>query len=403
MVGDLLAGVGDTAQARDGFDRLAIARSNGGSAGDCGVDVLQLQQAEGSLHLVHLAVDTNGDDVGFAIKAEVFQIVDVALGLGIRADDGTALKGVEDLGRMEAEHREITVVEHAAAVTLDTEGVGSVVDDLEVVAVCDALDGLDIAGVAIAVHRQDGDALRSDGCFDLGRVEIEGARLNVDEDRGDVVPEQRVRSGDEGVRGRDDLAGDAQGLERGDQREGAIGEECQVLDAEVVTQGLFELLVKRAVVGEKLAVPDLLQEGDEVLQRGQMRLGDVEGVRHYCSPGQGLKTFVFVSVIMRCHINAQKSAQFLPFIRILKVACKKSASFMSLKKFFHFSVVKPINIFVMLPHIHQLHNLASAQRVFRSFINQSSIQEIIILVLAPVHLAVTKGSAYYIAMRMSAH
>lgn len=55
-----------------------------------------------------------------------------------------------------------------------------------------------------------------------------------------------------------------------------------MLDAQVVTQGPFQLLVEGAVVGEDPAVPDLLEQGDEVLQWGQVGLGDVNGlVYHY--------------------------------------------------------------------------------------------------------------------------
>lgn len=132
MLGDLLALVGGDAQARDGVDGLMAARGDGGAAVEHVVDVLKLQQAEGGLHLVHLAVDAGGDHAGFAIKAEVFQVVDMALGLGVGSDDGAALDGVEHLGAVEAEHRKVAVVENAASVALDAEGVGGVVDDLEV-------------------------------------------------------------------------------------------------------------------------------------------------------------------------------------------------------------------------------------------------------------------------------
>ena len=148
----------------------------------------------------------------------------MTLGLGIRANDGATLKGVEDLGGVEAEHREVTVVKNASAVALDSEGMGGVVDNLEVVAIGDALDRLDVTWIAVAVYRQNGGGLRGDGRFDLGWVEVEGARLNVDEDRGNAVPEQRMGGGDERVRSSNNLTGDAQGLECCNQRYGVPAE-----------------------------------------------------------------------------------------------------------------------------------------------------------------------------------
>ena len=46
-------------------------------------------------------------------------MVDTQLGLGVRADDGAALKGVEDLGGMKAQHRQVAMTQYAAAVVLN--------------------------------------------------------------------------------------------------------------------------------------------------------------------------------------------------------------------------------------------------------------------------------------------
>ena len=42
-------------------------------------------------------------------EAEVLQVVDALLGLGVGADDGAALEGVEHLGGVEAQHRQVAV------------------------------------------------------------------------------------------------------------------------------------------------------------------------------------------------------------------------------------------------------------------------------------------------------
>ena len=85
-----------------------------------GVDVLQLQQAEGGVDLAHLAVDAGRDHRDLVDEAEVLQVVDALLGLGIGADDGAALEGVEDLGGVEAQHRQVAVPQHAAALASRT-------------------------------------------------------------------------------------------------------------------------------------------------------------------------------------------------------------------------------------------------------------------------------------------
>ena len=128
----------------------------------------------------------------------------------------------------------------------DAEGVRSVVDHLEVVGVGDSLDRIDVARMAVAVHRHDRRRVRRDRRLDPCWIEVERLRVDVDEHRLDAVPEQRVRRGDERERRRDHLARDAQRLQRRHQRDRAIGEQRDVLDPEVFAQRRLELLVERA-------------------------------------------------------------------------------------------------------------------------------------------------------------
>ena len=56
-------------------------------------------------------------------------------------------KVLEHLGGMKAQDRQIAVAQDAAGFPIaHTEGVGCVVDDSQVVVVCDFLNGIDIAG-----------------------------------------------------------------------------------------------------------------------------------------------------------------------------------------------------------------------------------------------------------------
>ncbi|MOA46255.1 hypothetical protein D3C78_1687460 [compost metagenome] len=80
---------------------------------------------------------------------------------------------------------------------------------------------------------------------------------------------------DEGVRRGDDLARHAQCLQRRQQGNGAVVEERDVLDTEVVGKSSFQFLVHRPAIGEDLVLPDVLQIGEELIQRRQIGLGDV--------------------------------------------------------------------------------------------------------------------------------
>jgi len=117
------------------------------------------------------------------------------------------------------------------------------------------------------VHRHDGRGLRGDGRFDARRIHIQGVRIDIDEHRLDAVPQQRMGGRDKRIRGGDDLAGDAQCLQRRNQCQRTVAEQGDMLDAQILAQFGFELLVKRAAIGQYPAVPDLLQIGDEVFQR----------------------------------------------------------------------------------------------------------------------------------------
>ena len=129
--------------------------------------------------------------------------------------------------------------------------------------------------MTVAVHRHDGGGLRRDGGFDLVGIEVERNRVDIHKYRLDTIPQQRVGGSHEGIRCSDDFARDAQGLQGGNKREGAIGEKRNVFDTQVVTKRLFKLLVKRAAIGQPLALPDLLQVGNEFFQWGQQWLRDL--------------------------------------------------------------------------------------------------------------------------------
>src|SRR5258708_22568207 len=140
--------------------------------------------------------------------------------------------------------------EHAASVRMSAECVRSVVDDLQIVVVGDLLDSVDIARMSVAVHRENRGWRRRDCRFDLRRVQVERVRVDINEDRLDTVPKQRVRGRNKRIRGGNDFARDTQRLQGGYQRERAIRKQRKVLYPKVVTQGFFGLVMKRAAVGQ---------------------------------------------------------------------------------------------------------------------------------------------------------
>lgn len=97
-------------------------------------------------------------------------MIDVLLCLDVRADNGSTLKCIEDLGCMKAEYGEISAIQNTVAILFYAEGMGGIVDDFKAMSVCDTLDAICIAWDAVAVHGQDSAGLWCDGCFDAPGV-----------------------------------------------------------------------------------------------------------------------------------------------------------------------------------------------------------------------------------------
>ena len=256
----------DTFDVGKGFP---ISLGDALAGGDGFVNELEVEQAVGGAHFVHFGVDAGGDDFCLAGEAEVFEIVDALLGFFVVAYEGAAFDGVVGLGGVEGEGGHVAGVEDAFAIDFDAEGVGGVVDDAKAVAVGDLLDGVDVAGVAVDMHGHDGGGFWGDGGFNLGGVETAGGGVDVDEDGADAVPPEGVGGGHETIGGGDHFAGDAEGLQGGDEGEGAVGEEGEEGHAEVGGEGGFEAVMVFAVVGDPLAVPDVAEEGLELVKVGE--------------------------------------------------------------------------------------------------------------------------------------
>lgn len=117
------------------------------------------------------------------------------------------------------------MTQQAAALGRNAEGMGSIVDDLEIIVVRNFLNGRHVAGLPVTMYWQDSRRLRGDRRLDLRRIEIERFRLDINEDRFNAIPQKRVRSSNKRIGRRDYLAGNAQCLQGSHQAQGAIGKQ----------------------------------------------------------------------------------------------------------------------------------------------------------------------------------
>ena len=228
---------GHVLEAGDSLDVLqpfAVQLRDMPPRGNCVVHMPEIQQAYRRAYLIHLAVDAGSHYRRLVREAEVLEVVDALLGLLVVHDERAALHGVVHLGGVEAQRGHVARVKYRFPIHLDAEGVRGVVDHLEPVLVGDLLNALHVAGLAVAVHRHDGSGLRSDGGLDLVRVHAAVRGVDVHEHGLYAVPPDRVGGGDEAERGRDDLARYPESLQRRDERQGAVSEEADIRDPEVL-------------------------------------------------------------------------------------------------------------------------------------------------------------------------
>ena len=200
----------------------------------CLVHLPKVQQAYRRAYLVHLAVDSRGHHRRLVREAEVLEVVDTLLGLLVVHYQRAALHGVVDLCGVEAKRGHVAGVQYRFSAHFDAESVRGVVYHLEPVIVGDLLDALHVAGLAVAVHRHDGRGLGGDGRLYLVGVHAAVRRVDVHEHRLYAVPPDRMGRGHETERRCDDLPSYSECLKSRDERQGAVGEEADIRDPEVL-------------------------------------------------------------------------------------------------------------------------------------------------------------------------
>ncbi|MNN36447.1 hypothetical protein D3C81_1503450 [compost metagenome] len=117
------------------------------------------------------------------------------------------------------------MIENADTILAHAKCMGGIVDDLQPVRIRHSLNALNVARYPVTVHRQDRGGGRRDRLFDPLGVEVLADRVDVHENRFEVVPEQRMRGSHKRIRGGDHFTGNAQRLQRRHQRQRAVAEQ----------------------------------------------------------------------------------------------------------------------------------------------------------------------------------
>lgn len=262
------------ANAGNVFEGFPVFLSSCLAARDGAVHLFQVQEPECGADFVHFAVDARSDNGRFVGKAKVFQIVNSLLGGFVVANQCAAFYRGVNLGGVETEGAHVARFQYGFTVHTHAECVCGIVNHLESVNVCNFLDSLGVAGRAVNMHGHDCRGVGRNGGLDFFGVNVACFFFYIYEYGLKAVPPDRVCCRHKTVRGGDDFARDAHGLQCGNQRQGAVGEQAKVFDAEVFRQGLFKFLVVVPVVGEPLAVPNILEHRDKVVKIWQQGRGD---------------------------------------------------------------------------------------------------------------------------------
>ena len=193
---------------------------------------------------------------------------------------------MEELGGVETEHAHVAEVADGPPPDGHTESVRRVVDERQFVAAGDVRQRIEFAGETVDVDGEDRRGPGSDGSLHRRGVQGEVIRLDVDEYGAYLVPVQRVGSGHESERGRDDFPRNVHALETDLERKGAVVEKADVVRLEVSAQLPAETLDDRAVVREPVIAPYFFQpileffQGREIGSRHQDGLVERLG-RHF--------------------------------------------------------------------------------------------------------------------------
>ena len=177
---------------------------------------------------------------------------------------------------MEGKHRGIPEGADTLSVQLLAEGMGGIIDDLQMMTVRDLLDTLHITDVSIDMHRHDGTGALGDQGLELIDIDRVVPHIDIAEDRREAVSYDCMGRGGEGKRRRDDLAVEVHRLKQKLQRTVSVHEELHRADLQIVLKLRPERLVVLAHIGKPRRVPDVLQQLLVLRKRRQTGARDID-------------------------------------------------------------------------------------------------------------------------------
>src|SRR5690242_16622551 len=142
----------------------------------------------------------------------------------------------------------------------------------------DVLQCFDGSGASPQVHTEYSGGSRRHHATDGFRIQVVGVFANVGEDRRDLLPLQRVRGGNEGVRRYDDLAPQVEGSNGDFESDCAVAHGNAMAYAKIFCDLALELLSKGPVVGEPLPLEDVASVLHESLVASNVRATDRQGL-----------------------------------------------------------------------------------------------------------------------------
>lgn len=224
---------------------------------------LELGQQDGGLQGVEAAIHAHADVVVAAVLAVAGDLADDLGEPVVVGEDRPAVAvAAERLAGEEAGAGDGAEVARHTALVAGAEALCGVFDDRDAVPGGDGVDGVEVGALAVQAHRDDGLRLGRDGGFEQRRVEVVGARVDVDVHRLGAEHGDGFGGGDVGeARGDDFVAvGDAHGHLGDLQGVGAVGAGDAVLGAYEGGELFFQL--------RHFGAEDVLAVGQHALDAG---------------------------------------------------------------------------------------------------------------------------------------
>src|SRR5262249_18369805 len=150
--------------------------------------------------LAHLPVGSDINDIVIAGESKIVHQPDSRSKLVIVRRNSSALKRVEELGSVKAEYLRFAEVADHPSIVRTAESVSGIEHQLQVAAVSNFTEGVDLAWSPPNVDSNDPRRARSDQLFYSSRAQTVSERINVAKYWSDLLPLQCMSSRDESER-----------------------------------------------------------------------------------------------------------------------------------------------------------------------------------------------------------